>query len=266
MTVRLPVLLLDAAQAARAAELARQLDTSVVESTDADWRAMTDFEFVLLLDEAGLALASPAQPRMLPVRVDFDDPALLRRLQGPGSRKQELVRASGVADHRGVAVVDLTAGWGRDAAVLASHGSDVLMIERNPVVAALLDDGLQRARCSADEYVRTLAARLSLAVGDAATLLPALAPGGDFVVTIDPMFPQRQKSAAVAKEMQFFHQLVGADEDADRLLEAALASGAARVIVKRPRKAPVLASRQPTRQVIGKVTRFDIYAIRALKN
>nr|VUD25346.1 methyltransferase [Salmonella sp. NCTC 7297] len=39
-------------------------------------------------------------------------------------------------------VVDATAGLGRDAFVLASVGCRVRMLERNPVVAALLDDGL----------------------------------------------------------------------------------------------------------------------------
>ncbi|GHM54843.1 hypothetical protein ECZU51_35130 [Escherichia coli] len=38
-------------------------------------------------------------------------------------------------------VVDATAGLGRDAFVLASVGCRVRMLERNPVVAALLDDG-----------------------------------------------------------------------------------------------------------------------------
>ena len=41
-------------------------------------------------------------------------------------------------------VVDATAGLGRDAFVLASVGCRVRMLERNPVVAALLDDGLAR--------------------------------------------------------------------------------------------------------------------------
>ena len=42
-------------------------------------------------------------------------------------------------------VVDATAGLGRDAFVLASLGCRVTLIERSPVVAALLQDGLARA-------------------------------------------------------------------------------------------------------------------------
>ena len=47
-------------------------------------------------------------------------------------------------------ILDGTAGLGRDAFVLASLGCKVQMVERHPVVAALLDDGLQRAKQDAD--------------------------------------------------------------------------------------------------------------------
>jgi 16S rRNA (guanine1516-N2)-methyltransferase len=48
-------------------------------------------------------------------------------------------------------VLDATAGLGKDAFVLASLGCQMTLIERQPLIAALLEDGLARAR--ADEEV-----------------------------------------------------------------------------------------------------------------
>ncbi len=61
------------------------------------------------------------------------------------------------------------------------------------------------------------------------------------VIYLDPMFPPRTKSAAVKKEMALFQMLLehSADpQDADALLQWALRQDAARVVVKRPAKAP----------------------------
>jgi 16S rRNA (guanine1516-N2)-methyltransferase len=45
------------------------------------------------------------------------------------------------------------------------------------------------------------------------------------VIYLDPMFPHREKTALVKKEMRLFRPLVGDDPDAPALLQAALASG-----------------------------------------
>jgi 16S rRNA (guanine1516-N2)-methyltransferase len=42
------------------------------------------------------------------------------------------------------------------------------------------------------------------------------------VIYIDPMFPSREKSSKVKKEMQLFHPLVGTDDDSSELLPLAL--------------------------------------------
>jgi len=73
------------------------------------------------------------------------------------------------------------------------------------------------------------------------------------------MFPERQKSADVKKEMNASHSIVGADLDADRLLPLALEKAQYRVVVKRPRKAPFLNNQPPSYQLEGKTSRFDIY-------
>ena len=61
-----------------------------------------------------------------------------------GGRGEAVAKAVGIKGDYLPDVVDATAGLGRDAFVLASVGCRVRMLERNPVVAALLDDGRAR--------------------------------------------------------------------------------------------------------------------------
>src|SRR5690625_7768177 len=75
------------------------------------------------------------------------------------------------------------------------------------------------------------------------------------VVYLDPMFPERHKSAEVKKEMRAFHQLVGRDDEADDLLLSALGQARYRVVVKRPRTPPLLAQREASAPLRGKTTR-----------
>ena len=73
------------------------------------------------------------------------------------------------------------------------------------------------------------------------------------------MYPQRQKSAAVKKEMAYFHALVGGNDDDIALLQQAARSAEKRVVVKRPRLGEFLADLNPDYQYSGKSTRFDVY-------
>jgi len=154
-------------------------------------------------------------------------------------------------------VVDATAGLGRDAFVLAAIGCRVRMLERHPIVAALLDDGLQRGYQDA-EIGGWLRERLTLIHAPSAQALGDITPAPD-VVYLDPMYPHRQKSAMVKKEMRVFQSLVGADEDADALLEPARRLAKKRIVVKRPDYAPPLAGVATQSAVVTKSHRFDIY-------
>lgn len=68
-----------------------------------------------------------------------------------------------------------------------------------------------------------------------------------------------KKSALVKKEMRVFQSLVGADEDADSLLEPARALAKRRVVVKRPDYAEPLAGMKASAAIATKNHRFDIY-------
>ncbi|HEY0721204.1 MAG TPA: class I SAM-dependent methyltransferase [Gammaproteobacteria bacterium] len=220
-------------------------------------------EFFLLLSDEHLALCQSGEDAPGPVFVDFVSGAAAHRRKFGGGKGQPIAKAAGFGKGKVPAIIDATAGLGRDAFVFASLGSEVWMIERSPVVAALLEDGLHRA-LAADETA-PIAQRMHLLSGDAATLLSGLASTvRPDVIYLDPMFPPREKSALVKKEMRLFQQLIGADRDADSLLPLALKVARDRVVVKRPDYAPWLDERKPTLSFETKKNRFDVYVIRAL--
>lgn len=171
---------------------------------------------------------------------------------------EALARAAGVRAAAPPDVIDATAGLGRDAFVLAAMGCRVILVERHPVVAALLADGL--ARAAAAPRAAAIAARMELIRGDARAVLRERSAD---VVLVDPMHPPRRKSAAVRKEMRVLRDLVGADADSDALLAAALGAARRRVVAKRPQGAEPIAGERPSGAVDGASTRFDIYAGRA---
>jgi 16S rRNA (guanine1516-N2)-methyltransferase len=144
----------------------------------------------------------------------------------------------------------------------------VVMLERSPIVYCLLENGLARAKYIAQENDPELLAvinRMQLILQSSHDYLSSLTENNyPDVIYLDPMFPEREKSAEVKKEMATFHSLVGKDEDADLLLPLALAHVNYRVVVKRPRKAPFLNNQTPSYQLEGKSSRFDIYTVRKM--
>ena len=198
-----------------------------------------------------------------PVRVDFVEGAAAHRRVFGGGSGQMIAKAVGIAQGVRPQVLDATAGLGKDAFVLASLGCQMTLIERQPLVAALLEDGL--ARAGSDVEVGPIVARMRLLSGNAIEHMRNWQGEPPQVIYLDPMFPHRDKSALVKKEMRVFRPLVGDDLDAPALLEAALALASHRVVVKRPRKAPIIDGPKPSHCLEGKSSRYDIYPKKALK-
>ena len=212
--------------------------------------------------EQGLQLAALNEPKQSPVRVDFFTGALAHRRLYGGGKGQLIAKAVGIRGSIRPRLLDATAGLGRDAFVLATLGCEVLMCERNPVIAALLADGLRRARQALE--LADIMARLELLAGDARQVMAEWTGTAPQVIHLDPMFPERHKSALVKKEMRLFRPLVGDDPDSSELLQQALALASHRVVVKRARQAPPIAGPAPGDQLLGKSTRYDIYPRRRL--
>ncbi|WDU59453.1 class I SAM-dependent methyltransferase [Pseudemcibacter aquimaris] len=191
-----------------------------------------------------------------PLVVDFVGGAVGHRFRQGGGRSQALPKAIGFKAGIIPNVVDATAGLGRDAFLLASLGATVTMVERNEDMYQHLLDGMERARKENDEY-RDIMDRLTLIHGDAKEIIPTLNPE---IILVDPMHPERKKSALVKKEMRIIRDLVGTDPDAKELMEVALHHASKRVVLKWPMKAdPIEDLRKPSHQITGKTTRYDVF-------
>lgn len=225
-------------------------------------------EYAFYLDEGGLQLLQLNSAVV--VSVDFCSGKADHRRRFGGGSGQLIAKAAGFKMVSGSGfrprLIDATAGLGQDSFVLASLGAQVTMLERNPIVQCLLQDGLARARASHDLDLADVISRMSLEKTDAYEYLQKdLGENRPHIVYLDPMFPERKKSAQVKKEMQSFHDVVGADLDADKLLDQARSTALARVLVKRPKAAGFLADVKPDHQLSGKTGRYDIYVNASLE-
>ena len=170
---------------------------------------------------------------------------------------EAISKAIGIKKGNRPNVVDATAGWGRDAFVLATIGCRVHMIERSKVIATLLEDGLRRAE--QDEKIGALVKeKISLTFGESHQELRNI-PFEPEVIYLDPMYPHKEKSALVKKEMRMLQEVVGQDDDADELLNVSLTIATKRVVVKRPTYADFLGKIKPNTSIKTKKHRFDIY-------
>lgn len=192
----------------------------------------------------------------LELRADFR--RMLPRLK-PGRLKTELlVRAARMRGVSEPVAIDATAGFGDDSLLLAAAGFTCELYERDPVIAALLADALERARHDAD--LAAYAERMRLVAGDSLVGMHARAEAGRAVdvVYLDPMFPERTKSAAVKKKFQLLHHLERPCDDEEELLAAARALSPKKIVIKRPVKGPLLAGERPGYQLKGKAVRYDV--------
>ena len=203
-------------------------------------------EAKLIATEEGLTLSDGKNA----VRADFI--RLLPRIRRGNLASEHLVRAVKIKGIAEPLVVDATAGLGEDAFLLAAAGCRVLLFERDPVIAALLDDALGRAK--RDPETAPIASRMTLYPEDSIPALPTLSPD---VVLLDPMFPERRKSALVKKKFQLLHLLEKPCEDERDLLDAALSARPKRIVIKRPAKGPYLAGAKPSYSLSGSAVRFD---------
>lgn len=261
--------------AAEAAQLQTRFSIPVAETSHHDDRISIGWHTDKKDQQNKLALFSQNNG---PVFIDFlTGKKAHRRLFG-GGKGQPLVRAMGKSEkpEQPLRIIDATAGMGGDSFVLASQGFDVHMLERSQAVAALLEDALARAHCLLldktlpdHEALSAIIERLSLTHCDAAMYIAQLPQSGVVdVVYMDPMYPEKKKKAATNKEMQTLQQLVGADKDSEQLLTAALQKAKSRVVVKRPKGAPIIQHDNPkiipTTAISSPNTRYDIYVIKTL--
>ncbi|MEO5378763.1 MAG: class I SAM-dependent methyltransferase [Magnetococcus sp. DMHC-6] len=249
---------------ARAQELATTWGIPMGDVVDIS-QAKTDHHFFLLYTPERLELHryAPSSLERCPVYVQFISEKEKKRVQQAGRKQEPLARAAALSGNTRPHILDATPGFGRDAFLLATLGCHLHLVERSPVVASLLADGLARAK-HGPTWTKEAVERMRLTCADARQHLTLNHEKID-VVYLDPMYPERKKTALVKKEMRWLRDLVGTDADAEDLLHIALQRAANRVVVKRPQVAPPLPGPQPNFAIHAPNTRFDIYLSPLLK-
>ena len=196
------------------------------------------------------------------LRADFA--RMFPRLKQGRLQQELLVKAARVKGVEHPWAIDATAGFGEDSLLLAAAGFTVDLYEQDRVIAALLQDALDRA--ADDQALADAVARMRLHAGEdsIAGLHQTVASieqgelAAPDVVYLDPMFPERTKSAAVKKKFQLLHHLEQPCADEETLVQAALAVHPRKVVIKRPVKGPLLAGMKPSYQLAGKAVRYDV--------
>lgn len=200
-------------------------------------------------NEKGLVLEGNGQ------LLQADLEKMLPRLRQANLEREMLVKASRVKGVEGTPVaVDATAGFAEDSLLLAAAGFRVILFERDPVIALLLCDALERAK--SHEILGPIVERMELHQEDSIEGIKKLKIVPD-IILLDPMFPQRQKSALIKKKFQLLQQLEKPCEEEAELLDAAIQAGPRKVVIKRPLKGPYLAGKKPSHSMEGKAIRYD---------
>lgn len=239
----------------RAQELSTQLNLPLCELS----HCTTDW--ILIYTATHLELRHTQNKYGGPIFVDFLSGKLAHRQKYGGGKNQLIAKAVGLKSNEQLTMLDVTAGLGQDAFVLASLGCKVLMLERSPIIAALLADGLTHAR--QDDYLGQNCDLSLKRIDSIAYLNQILKNKCDRpdVIYCDPMYPHRTKSALVKKELRILREIVGNDIDVDELFSLALQVAKKRVVVKRPQKSNNLNNIKPSIAFNSINTRYDVYLI-----
>ncbi len=186
---------------------------------------------------------------------------MAHRQEFGGGRGQAIAKAVGLKSGNTPTILDTTAGLAGDAFVLASLGCSVTLIERSPVVFALLENAVERASLN-EKFSPILNQGFHLINQDAIDYISHQLEkntASPDIIYIDPMYPDRKKSALVKKDMQILQRLHDKDDKNSELLETALLYAKKRVVVKRPTHAETINNRKPNTCIKSKKTRYDIY-------
>lgn len=187
----------------------------------------------------------------LKLKIDFDAPGTDYHRPQPKGKQELIARAMG-SKHGVKKILDLSAGLGQDAVSLCQLGFSVTAIERNPLLAFLLQEAQRWT-------TRPELKNLIVKHGDALEFLSQRKGLSEFeALYFDPMYPNKTKSALPRQEMRLFRLLVGEDPDASEVAGMALKNFSGRVVIKRPLSAPPLLA-SPQHSFEGKTVRYDIY-------
>lgn len=242
-----PIYCSDPSLASQSQLLATQLRQKIISDP-------TFFDNYLTLNQDGLGICCKLDKHSVRYQVDFISGKNAHRRQQGGGYNQLIAKACGVKANSPLKILDLTAGFAKDAYVLACLGAKVTMLEKNPFVCALLEDGLKRLH----EQSLTLDLSLKLIHADACEYLKDFRQFFD-VIYLDPMFDEKDYGAQVKKDLQILRKIVNVNEESEHLFNHALNTKTKRIVVKRHRHAQPISEAPIHHQILGKSTRYDVY-------
>lgn len=203
-------------------------------------------DFFLFYHNQKLYLQSIRHPEFKAFCLDFLSPEMLRKKATAATSKDLLIKAVGAVKKR-PKILDCTLGLGVDSFLLMARNCEVWACERNKILSALWRDAAARANLQNIRFIDE----------DAKLFLKNTKENFD-ILYLDPMYPEKRKTAP-KKEMLLLRELLGGDDDADKLFSCAWEKARERVVVKRPIHAEYLAGEKPVIQYRGKSIRYDVY-------
>lgn len=215
---------------------------------------ISENDLVLVYDISGISLVSDE----LTLMGDFTK--LLPRIKSGVVNSEILVKAARIKGrHENLTAFDATAGLGEDSLLLAAAGFQVTLCEYDPVIAELLKDTIERAL--KHPMLENIVKRMSVIEGDSIKIMQEMANNNSFldVVLLDPMFPERNKSALIGKKFQLLQRLECPCNNEVELLKAAMDLKPRKLVIKRPVKGKLLADMKPEYVISGKAVRYDCF-------
>lgn len=235
------------ADAAEAVTAAAELGCGCVRWQDAEGLCL-----LIAHGKKGLAQAGDSPH---PAACDWGDVVHKLRLGKPMA-KDMLAKACLLTGRYKPDIIDATGGFGRDAWLLAGWGARLRLYERQPVMAWLLRDEINKH----PQPVMQLVAADFLIHAD------ELAAQSCDLVYLDPPFPPpRKRKAKSQKRMERLQSmLVSSESEVLQLLDAAMRLARYRVVLKRPKHAEVITPTHTDQHfglfhLSGSGNRFDIY-------
>ncbi len=239
----------------RASALSEHLHTELVE----DEALITPETLYLSVGEQGLSL------RQGDLSLQADLTKMIPRVKGLMWQHEPLAKAVKLKNlPENPLAIDATAGFGEDSMILAAAGYRVVLFEQNPVIAALLRDGLERAKEIPE--LAEIVARMEFREGDSISAMKematqSLSPESRIdIIYLDPMFPARKKTGLIKKKFQLLQQLEAPADDEEELLAAARNLKPGRIVIKRPAKGPYAAGIKPDFSYNGNSIRYDCFS------
>ena len=179
------------------------------------------------------------------IYIDFNDPKFIEKNNQRLHDKKDVFWK--VFSQSNSAILDCTAGFGRDSFLLDSMGHDVTMIENSPIVAMLLKNALRRSNNI----------NIKLFFGNAYDYMKHSNEKYDYIY-IDFMFEKLKNKSLSSKNDEALKMISFNDNDKNKIIQLAQSVSNKKVIVKEPRNT-VSGILKPNYIIKTKLLKYNIY-------